>query len=61
MRKPLVATVLVSAVAGALITGLTPVAAASPDTTGANRGWEASTANRGWDHEERAAHSPGAD
>jgi Spy/CpxP family protein refolding chaperone len=61
MRKPLVATVLISAVAGAVIAGLAPAAAATSDSDGSphNRGWDSSSSskNRGWDHDERAGHS----
>jgi anti-sigma factor RsiW len=47
-RKPVVATVLVSAAAGVLLAGVAPIAAAS-DVQPANRSWEAAK-NRGWNH-----------
>jgi hypothetical protein len=58
-RKPLVATVLVSAVVGAVLAGLAPAAlASSSDSTErpVNRGWESGSKNRGWDHDEAAGH-----
>ena len=62
MRKPLLATVLASAVAGTVITALAPVAAAaSLDRSVTNRGWASSALNRGADHGERASNPQDSD
>jgi hypothetical protein len=61
-RKPLVATILVSAVIGAVLAGLAPAALASAtgsDDAPLNRGWETSSKNRGWDHDEPAGLTAG--
>jgi hypothetical protein len=57
-RKPLVAAIMVSAVA--VLTGLAPSALASDagsDDAPVNRGWEAGAQNRGWDHTEVESHT----
>jgi hypothetical protein len=62
MCKPLVATVLVSAVAGTVITALAPAAAAaSLDGSITNRGWASSAPSRGSDNGERASSSQDSD
>lgn len=59
-RKPLVATVMVGAVVGAVLAGLAPAAFASDagsDDAPVNRGWEAGAQNRGWDHTDVESHT----
>ena len=58
-RKPLVATVLVSAVVAAVLGASAPAALASDHDSRepVNRGWESGSKNRGWDHDDRAGHS----
>ena len=58
-RKPLVATILVSAVVGVVLAVLAPFTNAS-HATPINRGWDAGTSNDnngGWDHDRAFDHS----